>query len=64
MKVLVTGVSGFIGRNFVEYASKDLEIVGVYNKSGDIEKFVKEKKLSSHNMILSALSPAILWRVI
>lgn len=47
MKVLVTGVSGFIGRNFIEFAPKDLEIIGIYNKSGDIEKFVKDRKLKN-----------------
>lgn len=47
MKVLVTGISGFIGRNFLECAPKDLEIIGIYNKSSDIEKFVRGKKLKN-----------------
>ncbi|MEK6943376.1 MAG: NAD(P)-dependent oxidoreductase [Nanoarchaeota archaeon] len=47
MKILLTGASGFIGKNFLELAPKDLEIVAVYNNSKDVENFVKEKKLSN-----------------
>ncbi len=45
MKVLLTGASGFIGKNFLEYAPKNMEIIAVYNKSKDIDKFVKAKRL-------------------
>jgi len=47
MKVLLTGASGFIGKNFLELAPKDIEIIAVYNSSRDIENFVKEKKLNN-----------------
>ena len=47
MKVLLTGASGFIGKNFLENAPKDMEIIAVYNSSKDVEKFVKEKKLDN-----------------
>jgi len=47
MKLLLTGASGFIGKNFLELAPKDIEIIAVYNSSRDIEKFVKEKKLNN-----------------
>ena len=45
MKVLLTGASGFIGKNFLEYAPKDMEIIGLYNRSTSLNEFVKEKKL-------------------
>lgn len=47
MKLLVTGASGFIGKNFIELAPKNIEIIAVYNKASDIEKFVKEKNLNN-----------------
>ena len=47
MKVLLTGASGFIGKNFLENAPKDIEIIAVYNSSRDIENFVKEKNLNN-----------------
>ena len=48
MKLLLTGASGFIGKNFLEFAPKDIEIIGLYNKSTDIEKFVEEKNLKNY----------------
>ena len=47
MRLLVTGASGFIGKNFLELAPKDIEIIGIYNSSKEIEDFVKEKKLNN-----------------
>ena len=47
MKILLTGASGFIGKNFLELAPKNIEIVAVYNNSRDIQDFVKEKKLNN-----------------
>tara|TARA_Y100000310_G_scaffold295335_1_gene326576 strand:+ start:980 stop:1903 length:924 start_codon:yes stop_codon:yes gene_type:complete len=47
MRLLVTGASGFIGKNFLELAPKDIEIIGIYNSSKDIEDFVKDKKLDN-----------------
>jgi len=46
IKVLLTGASGFIGKNFLELAPKYIEIIAVYNKS-DLEKFVKDKRLKN-----------------
>lgn len=39
MKVVICGATGFIGRNFVEYASRipEWEVVGVYNKRPPFE---------------------------
>ncbi|MEK6984244.1 MAG: NAD(P)-dependent oxidoreductase [Nanoarchaeota archaeon] len=45
MRLLLTGASGFIGKNFLELAPKSTEIFGIYSKSKGIENFVKEKKL-------------------
>src|SRR3990167_1444410 len=47
MRVLLTGASGFIGKNFLELAPKDIEIMGIYNSSRDIINFAKEKKLEN-----------------
>ena len=47
MKILVTGCSGFIGKNFLELAPKTVEIVGVYNSSKGIVPFIKEKGLKN-----------------
>jgi nucleoside-diphosphate-sugar epimerase len=47
MKVLLTGASGFIGKNFLELAPKDIEIVAIYNNAKGMEAFVKERRLSN-----------------
>ena len=47
MKILLAGASGFLGKNFLELAPKEIEITGIYNKSRDIEKFVKDKNLKN-----------------
>jgi|SRR3989338_3067318 len=58
MKVLLTGASGFIGRNFMEFAPNDLEITGIYNRSEDAVNFVKEKKLSNVRLYKCDLTEA------
>ena len=40
MKLLLTGASGFIGRNVLLRAPRDWEIVAVYNRTGDLPAFV------------------------
>ena len=47
MKLLLTGASGFIGKNFLELAPKGIEITGIYNSSKDIINFVREKNLKN-----------------
>ncbi|MAE43274.1 hypothetical protein CMO93_05865 [Candidatus Woesearchaeota archaeon] len=47
MRLLLTGASGFLGKNFMELAPKDIEITGIYNSSKNIKNFVEEKKLSN-----------------
>ena len=51
MKVLVTGISGFIGKNLLELASSDLEIIGIYNTSTDIRDFVNNRGLENVQLI-------------
>ena len=50
MRLLLTGASGFLGKNFMELAPKDIEIIGIYNSSKDIINFVKEKNLKNVKM--------------
>src|SRR3989338_7443426 len=47
MKVLLTGASGFLGKNFLEFSQKEIQIVGLYNKSDDIVRFVKENNINN-----------------
>lgn len=47
MRVLLTGASGFIGKNFLELVPKYIKIIGIYNNSKDIINFAKEKKLEN-----------------
>jgi len=47
MKVLLTGASGFLGKNFLKFSTKEMQIIGLYNQSDDIEKFVEENKLEN-----------------
>ena len=47
MKLLLTRASGFIGKNFIENAPKDIEITAIYNNSNSIKNFVDEKKLEN-----------------
>ena len=47
MRLLLTGASGFIGKNFIENAPKDMEIIAIYNNSSSIKNFVEKKKLKN-----------------
>ena len=46
MRVLITGASGFIGRNVLLRAPRDWNLVAVYNSAADVEAFVAEHELS------------------
>ena len=46
MRVIVTGASGFIGRNVLLRAPRDWTIVAVYNSATDFEPFIAEHALS------------------
>ena len=47
MKVLITGISGFIGKNCLELFPENIEIVGIYNSSSDINNFLKVKDIKN-----------------
>jgi UDP-glucose 4-epimerase len=46
MRVIVTGASGFIGRNVLLRAPRDWEIVAVYHRTAELERFVAVHGLS------------------
>jgi UDP-glucose 4-epimerase len=46
VKLLLTGASGFIGRNVLLRAPRDWEIVAVYWRSANLEAFVRSQALS------------------
>ena len=48
MKVVVTGASGFIGRNVLLRAPRDWTITAVYHQTTDLPAFVREHDLSHH----------------
>jgi len=45
MKLVLTGASGFIGRNVLLRAPRDWDVVAVYNRGTDLEAFVKVQAL-------------------
>ena len=48
MKILVTGISGFIGKNFLEnFYKDDVQIIGIYNNTDSIKDFVYERKIKN-----------------
>ena len=44
MKVLITGISGFIGKNCIDHFPDNIDIVGIYNSSISIQGFINKKK--------------------
>jgi nucleoside-diphosphate-sugar epimerase len=45
MRVVVTGASGFIGRNVLLRAPRNWQLIALYNRTGDLEEFVAEHDL-------------------
>jgi len=45
MRLIVTGASGFIGRNVLLRAPRDWEIVAVYHRTSSLDSFVKNHQL-------------------
>ncbi|RXJ67409.1 hypothetical protein CRV08_10800 [Halarcobacter ebronensis] len=43
-KILLTGASGFIGKNFIKYSPLEYEIYAIYNQNLDFPNFVKNRK--------------------
>jgi len=46
MRVLLTGASGFIGKNFLLRAPREWEILGVYNQSATFDDFLRRYQLN------------------
>ena len=46
MRVVVTGASGFIGRNVLIRAPREWEIVAVYHRTADLDAFVEAHRLT------------------
>jgi len=47
VKLIVTGASGFIGRNVLLRAPRDWEIVALYNQTADLPSFVAAHRLTN-----------------
>ena len=58
MRVLVTGASGFIGRNVLLRAPRDLEIVAVYHLTGGLEAFIAHHRLGHVRAVRCDLTSA------
>jgi nucleoside-diphosphate-sugar epimerase len=58
MKLVVTGASGFIGRNVLLRAPRDWTIAGVYHRTTDLPTFVREHGLSHVTPVACDLSSA------
>jgi len=59
MRLLVTGASGFIGRNLLLKVPRDWDVVATYHKSGDFERFVMEKALENVRVVNVDLADAV-----
>ena len=46
MKVIITGASGFIGRNVLLRAPRDWSILAIYNSTTDLPAFIAEHRLA------------------
>lgn len=59
MRLLVTGASGFIGRNLLLRVPRDWDVVATFHKSRDFESFVKENGLENVRMVNVDLADAV-----
>lgn len=47
MKILITGISGFIGKNCLDLFPDNFDVIGIYNSSTTIEDFVAENQFKN-----------------
>src|SRR5437016_6070951 len=59
MKVIVTGASGFIGRNVLLRAPRTWEITALYNRSLDFDLFVHRSGLTHVTPVSCDLTDAV-----
>ena len=59
MNVLVTGASGFIGRNVLLRAPRDWQIVAVCHRSTDLDGFVRQHQLAHVRVLRCDLTDAV-----
>jgi len=58
MRLLVTGASGFIGRNVLLGTPRDWDVVAVYHASADFPAFVAERRLTQVRAVRCDLTSA------
>jgi len=58
MRLLVTGASGFIGRNVLLGAPRDWEIVAVAHRTPDLDAFVEQQRLANVRVVRCDLTDA------
>ncbi|MCU1386381.1 MAG: hypothetical protein JWL71_5078 [Acidobacteria bacterium] len=63
-RLIVTGASGFIGRNVLLRAPRDWEIVAVAHRSPGLEAFVADQRLSNVRVVRCDLTDAAAVRVL
>jgi UDP-glucose 4-epimerase len=64
MRIVVTGASGFIGRNVLLRAPRDWEILAVYNRTPGLEAFVAEHRLTHVRAVQCDLTDAAAVRAL
>ncbi len=64
MRLVVTGASGFIGRNVLLRAPRDWEIVAIANQTPGLESFVAEQRLAHVRVVRCDLTDASALRAV
>ena len=59
MRLLITGASGFIGRNVLVRAPRDWDIAAVYNGAADFPAFVERQQLTHVRAVRCDLTSAV-----
>jgi UDP-glucose 4-epimerase len=64
MRLIVTGASGFIGRNVLLRAPRDWEIVAVAHRTPDLDAFVEQQRLANVRVVRCDLTDAAAVRAL